>query len=126
MHGSNDCREPKCETVNDSRCPSAPRAPSAERDEQPYFSVAITVQNGNCVDIHEGDRMQVVNADGSLATGHRDSFDVGCSHSWDTRIVWDPRTSRYAMVCATDNAPKGTTLLTAGVIRAAKRLVRRK
>ncbi|MCW6005222.1 cellulose-binding domain-containing protein [Micromonospora sp. CPCC 205371] len=69
-----------------------------------YFGVAITVQNGNCVDIHEGDRMQVVNADGTLASGHRDSFQVGCSHSWTSRVVWDPRTSRYTMVCATDNA----------------------
>ncbi|MEJ3750721.1 hypothetical protein WEI85_46635 [Actinomycetes bacterium KLBMP 9797] len=69
-----------------------------------YFGVAITVKNGSCVDIHEGDRMQVVNANGSLASGHRDSFEVGCSHSWGARIVWDPRTKRYAMVCATDNA----------------------
>ncbi|GFJ93953.1 hypothetical protein [Phytohabitans rumicis] len=69
-----------------------------------YFGVAITVQNGNCVDIHQGDRMQVVNAGGALVAGHRDSFEVGCSHSWGTRIVWDPRTSRFAMVCATDNA----------------------
>lgn len=69
-----------------------------------YFGVAITVQNGACVDIHEGDRMQVVNANGALASGHRDSFEVGCSHSWGTRIVWDPRTSHYAMVCVTDNA----------------------
>jgi hypothetical protein len=69
-----------------------------------YFGVAITVQNGNCVDIHEGDRMQVVNAGGSLVSGHRDSFAVGCSHSWGTRIVWDPRTSHYVMVCATDNS----------------------
>ncbi|NNJ59975.1 MAG: hypothetical protein HKP61_03275 [Dactylosporangium sp.] len=68
-----------------------------------YFSVAITVKNGNCVDIHEGDRMQVVNATtGSLVSGH-DSFAVGCSHSWNTRIVWDPRTSHFVMVCATDN-----------------------
>jgi len=67
-----------------------------------YFGVAITVQNGNCVDIHEGDRMQVVSASGALLTGH-DSFAVGCSHSWTTRIVWDPRVKHYAMVCATDN-----------------------
>jgi hypothetical protein len=68
-----------------------------------YFGVAITVQNGSCVDIHEGDRMQVVNSSGSLVSGH-DSFAVGCSHSWTTRIAWDPRTSHFAMVCATDNA----------------------
>nr|MDT0662859.1 hypothetical protein [Micromonospora sp. DSM 115978] len=69
-----------------------------------YFGIAITVRNGACVDIHQGDRMQVVNAAGALVPGHRDSFDVGCSHSWGTRIVWDPRPKRFAMVCATDNA----------------------
>jgi hypothetical protein len=63
-----------------------------------YFGVAITVQNGKCIDIHEGDRMQVVDA-----KGHRDSFPVGCSHSWTTRMVWDPRTKHFVMVCATDN-----------------------
>ena len=69
-----------------------------------YFSVAITVRNGDCVDIHEGDRMQVVGANGSLLSGHRDSFAVGCSHSWTPRIVWDPPAGRYVTVCATDNA----------------------
>ena len=69
-----------------------------------YFSIGITVQNGDCVDIHEGDRMQVVGANGSLISGHRDSFAVGCSHSWTPRIVWDPRTGHYVTVCATDNA----------------------
>ncbi|GAA2373839.1 hypothetical protein Cme02nite_02750 [Catellatospora methionotrophica] len=68
-----------------------------------YFGVAITVKNGACVDIHEGDRMQVVSGGGALVGGHRDSFEVGCSHSWTTRIVWDPRTSRFVTVCATDN-----------------------
>jgi hypothetical protein len=67
-----------------------------------YFGVAITVQNGSCVDIHEGDRMQVVSSSGALLSGH-DSFAVGCSHSWTTRIAWDSRTSHFAMVCATDN-----------------------
>jgi hypothetical protein len=68
-----------------------------------YFGVAITVNNGNCVDIHEGDRMQVVNAGtGALVSGH-DSFAVGCSHSWDDHITWDAKTGHFAMVCATDN-----------------------
>lgn len=67
-----------------------------------YHGVAITVNNGACVDIHEGDRMQVVSSTGELLTGH-DSFPVGCSHSWTTRIVWDPRTAHFVMVCATDN-----------------------
>ncbi len=34
-----------------------------------YFGVAITVQNGNCVDIHEGDRMQVVRRRGRWSAG---------------------------------------------------------
>lgn len=67
-----------------------------------YFGVAITVNNGSCVDIHEGDRMQVVSSSGALLTGH-DSFEVGCSHAWTSRIVWDERTSHFVMVCATDN-----------------------
>lgn len=67
-----------------------------------YFGVAITVQNGSCVDIHEGDRMQVVSKAGKLLSGH-DSFEVGCSHAWTSRIVWDKRTKHYVMVCATDN-----------------------
>lgn len=68
-----------------------------------YFGVAITVKNGACVDIHEGDRMQVVGPGGALVAG-RGSFEVGCSHSWTTRIAWDPRVTKFAMVCATDNA----------------------
>lgn len=68
-----------------------------------YFSIAITVQNGSCVDIHEGDRMQVVNAASGSLVSSQDGFEVGCSHSWDTRIVWDPNTSHFTMVCATDN-----------------------
>jgi hypothetical protein len=67
-----------------------------------YFGVAITVKNGSCVDIHEGDRMQVVNAKGAIVSGHN-SFAVGCSHSWTSRMVWDPARSRFVMVCATDN-----------------------
>jgi hypothetical protein len=68
-----------------------------------YFGVAITVDNGNCVDIHEGDRMQVVSSSGQLLTQH-DSFEVGCSHAWTSRLVWDARTSHFVMVCATDNS----------------------
>jgi hypothetical protein len=79
------------------------RLASSGDDYAAYFGVAITVQNGNCIDIHQGDRMQVVSTDGSLVSGHRDSFEVGCSHSWTTRIVWDHRVGEYVMVCATDN-----------------------
>lgn len=68
-----------------------------------YFGVAITVANGGCVDIHQGDRMQVVDVDGNLAD-HPDAFAVGCSHSWTTRIAWNPDRDEFGMVCATDNA----------------------
>jgi len=54
------------------------------------------------VDIHEGDRMQVVSKSGALVGGHG-SFAVGCSHAWTSRIVWDPRAKKFVMVCATDN-----------------------
>jgi hypothetical protein len=89
-----------------------------------YFCDAITVTNDQCtngagkVDIHEGDAMKVVGPDGSLLKGH-DSFDLGCSHSWTTRIVWDPRTSHFVTVCATDNncrialAPNYKTIVSA-------------
>jgi hypothetical protein len=68
-----------------------------------YHGVAITVENGACVDIHEGDRMQVVSSTGELLSNHPDAFAVGCSHSWTTRLVWDPRSAHFVMVCATDN-----------------------
>ncbi|GIE31740.1 hypothetical protein Ait01nite_047850 [Actinoplanes italicus] len=68
-----------------------------------YFGTAITVKNGACVDIHQGDRIQVVSANGKLLSGHKDAAEVGCSHAWNSRIVWDPRTKRFAAVCATDN-----------------------
>jgi hypothetical protein len=68
-----------------------------------YFCIGITAQNNACVDIHEGDRMQVVNSSGSLVANHPDSFQVGCSHSWTTRMVWDPRSKHFVTVCATDN-----------------------
>jgi hypothetical protein len=73
-----------------------------------YFCDAITVTNNQCmngagkVDIHEGDRMQVVGPSGALVQGH-DSFGVGCSHSGFTRIVWDQAAGHFVMVCKTDN-----------------------
>jgi hypothetical protein len=69
-----------------------------------YFAAAITVYrtgNSGCIDIHEGDRMQVVDGSGKLLTGHN-SFDWGCSHSWTTRIAVDPVSKAFVMTCATD------------------------
>ena len=67
-----------------------------------YFCDAISVSEAGCINIHEGDRMQVVGPTGSVLDGH-DSFAGGCSHSWNTRIVWDPSIGRFITVCATDN-----------------------
>jgi hypothetical protein len=70
-----------------------------------YFGVAITVtgSGGSCIDIHQGDRMQVVDSSGNLVPRHEDAFEVGCSHAWSPRLLWDDRTSSFVMVCATDN-----------------------
>ncbi|WP_246612377.1 hypothetical protein [Paractinoplanes bogorensis] len=76
------------------------RLASNGSDYAAYFGVAITVRNGDCVDIHQGDRMQVVSASGKLKGG---GFEVGCSHAWTSRIVWDPRAGKFVTVCATDN-----------------------
>ncbi|GLY08780.1 hypothetical protein [Actinoplanes sp. NBRC 101535] len=68
-----------------------------------YFGVAITVKNGDCVDIHQGDRIQVVSSAGKLVSGHAANAEVGCSHAWTSRIVWDPKAKKFVAVCATDN-----------------------
>lgn len=70
-----------------------------------YFGVAISVSENSCINIHQGDRMRVVGPDGT-PVDHPDDFGswgVGCSHSWNTRIVWDEALSKFVMVCATDN-----------------------
>lgn len=67
-----------------------------------YFCNAISVSEGGCINIHEGDRMQVVGPSGQLVD-HPDAFGGGCSHSWNTRIVWDEAAGHFVMVCATDN-----------------------
>jgi hypothetical protein len=66
-----------------------------------YFCEALSVSQGGCINIHEGDRMQVVDPSGTLLSGH-DSIDWGCSHSWNTRMTWDDSTGHFSMVCATD------------------------
>lgn len=70
-----------------------------------YFGAAISVSQNSCVNIHQGDRMQVVGPTGSLLSGHN-SFDWGCSHSGYERIVWDPSQSKFVTVCKND-APTG-------------------
>ncbi len=77
-----------------------------------YFGAAITVPNQACVgsstlttgvNIHQGDRMKVVNASGALQTT---GFDWGCSHSGYERVAWDSTAKQFATVCKND-APTG-------------------
>ncbi len=72
-----------------------------------YFCIGITVDNNACVDIHQGDRFEVVAASGE-DVDHPQEMPVGCSHSWTTRTVWDPRISEFMMTCATDNPDPAT------------------
>jgi hypothetical protein len=78
-----------------------------------YFGSAISVSQGGCINIHQGDRMKAVNASGAIQTS---GFDWGCSHSGYERIAWDPATSKFVTVCKTDNnnriafAPNYTTI----------------
>ncbi len=66
-----------------------------------YFGSAISLTQEGCINIHQGDRMKVVNANGAIQSGV--GFDWGCSHSGYERILWDPSTSKWVTVCKTDN-----------------------
>ncbi len=76
-----------------------------------YFGAAISVSQ-TCVqsdtsqpigvNIHQGDRMQLVDQSGTLLSG-MGSFDWGCSHSGYEMVVWDSTGQRFVAVCKTDN-----------------------
>jgi hypothetical protein len=68
-----------------------------------YFGAAISVSQSGCVNIHQGDRMQVVNASGAI---QKAGFDWGCSHSGYERILWDSSAQKFVTVCKND-APTG-------------------
>ncbi|KAK1940920.1 hypothetical protein P3T76_007626 [Phytophthora citrophthora] len=67
-----------------------------------YFGCALSVSEDSCINIHQGDRMKVVDSTGSV-TSDTDSFDWGCSHSGYERITYDNRTDDYKMICKTDS-----------------------
>jgi hypothetical protein len=78
-----------------------------------YFGAAITVPGQACVgsstlangvNIHQGDRMKVVNSAGALQTS---GFDWGCSHSGYERVTWDPAAKTFISVCKNDAATGG-------------------
>jgi hypothetical protein len=64
-----------------------------------YFGAAISVSQGGCVNIHQGDRMQIVDGQGNVQTG---GFEWGCSHSGYERIVWDATAKKFVTVCKND------------------------
>ncbi|KAJ3114070.1 hypothetical protein HK100_001779 [Physocladia obscura] len=67
-----------------------------------YFGAAISVSQGGCINIHQGDRMKVVGPLGEIVSSV-DSFDWGCSHSGYERLVYDARVGHFVMICKTDN-----------------------
>ncbi|KAG2785953.1 hypothetical protein PC129_g17993 [Phytophthora cactorum] len=67
-----------------------------------YFGCAISTSEGGCINIHQGDRMKVVDPSGKIAT-QADSFDWGCSHSGYERITYDSRKKGYTSICKTDS-----------------------
>jgi len=78
-----------------------------------YFGAAITVPGQSCVgsstltngvNIHQGDRMKVVNGSGAVQSG---GFDWGCSHSGYERVAWDGTARKFVAVCKND-APTGS------------------
>jgi len=68
-----------------------------------YFGAAISVSQSGCVNIHQGDRMAIVDASGQAQSG---GFGWGCSHSGYERILWDGSASKFVTVCKND-APTG-------------------
>ncbi len=78
-----------------------------------YFGAAITVPGQACVgsstlangvNIHQGDRMKVVNGSGALQAS---GFDWGCSHSGFERVAWDGAGKKFVSVCKNDAATGG-------------------
>ncbi|KAE8975737.1 hypothetical protein PR002_g25516 [Phytophthora rubi] len=67
-----------------------------------YFGAAISTSEGGCINIHQSDRMKVVNPSGTI-TDSRDSFDWGFSHSGYERITYDERSKSFASICKTDS-----------------------
>jgi hypothetical protein len=64
-----------------------------------YFGAAISVSQSGCVNIHQGDRLKIVNASGAVQSG---GFDWGCSHSGYERLFWDPSAKKYVSICKND------------------------
>jgi hypothetical protein len=69
-----------------------------------YYGAAVSVVQGGCVNIHQGDEMRIVDTSGNLQMGGFTEF--GCSHSAFERLVWDG--SKFVPVCNNDADPGGS------------------
>lgn len=69
-----------------------------------YYGAAISTSQDGCINIHQGDRMDVVSKAGALGDG---GFDWGCSHSGYEHVIWDPATSKFVTVCQNDAPTSG-------------------
>ncbi len=68
-----------------------------------YYGAAISVSQGGCINIHQGDEMRVLDLGGNIVAG---GFDWGCSHSAFERMLWDG--TEFVTVCNNDADPGGT------------------
>jgi hypothetical protein len=68
-----------------------------------FYGAAISVSEGGCINIHQGDEMRIVNPSGAITGG----FDWGCSHSGYERVVWDDRSSEFVTMCQNDAQTSG-------------------
>lgn len=69
-----------------------------------YFGSAISVSTGGCIDIHQGDRMRIVDEEGDLIDG---GFDWGCSPSDYAQVIWNSKAHAYVSVCRSEIAGSG-------------------
>lgn len=80
-----------------------------------YYGAALSVSQGGCINIHQGDRMDVISPTGTRVSSS-DDFEWGCSHSGYEHVIHDPRSDRFVAICKTDNqnrlafAPTMTTI----------------
>jgi hypothetical protein len=69
-----------------------------------YFGSALSSSNGSCIDIYQGDRMQVVDETGELMDG---GFGWGTGPSGYQHVIWNSAAHAYVSVCKTQSGSSG-------------------
>ncbi|MBN2803714.1 MAG: hypothetical protein JXR91_11505 [Deltaproteobacteria bacterium] len=64
-----------------------------------YYGTALSVSNGECVNIHQGDQMRVLDEGGNIIDG---GFNWGCSPSGYERVIWNDAAHAYVAVCKSE------------------------